>query len=352
MTINQGDSLGLLRAAGASKPAGPSAAPRPAGPSEGEFADLLRRASSGELVSGAPVSVDRGAGVELTEDQLARLSLAADKAEAEGIQNAVVMMDGAALLLDVKTRTILKQIDLSQGVLSGTADAVDGMVRRIQAEWPDATPPKVVATGGLAVVVGPLLTTIDNAYDVVVHAHRQTCQRFGNRRRANDNEPSRRHERLDVDVNCSLRGTHHRNDDMFTGRRTRLVGVRSNRHQPAGTGRQGVERLLADDFARARAADEPLHAPIRKHDCTIAEVRRHRGTTRHDRGQGKALPFTSQRRYLLEAVHGPMLVTSSSFRVTNSRTSFGFGRHQWSDSCSSIRAARVLSGSRRPANCP
>ncbi|HEX2253130.1 MAG TPA: dethiobiotin synthetase, partial [Thermoanaerobaculia bacterium] len=54
------------------------------GPSEGEFADLLRRAASGELVSGVPVSVDRDAGVALSEDQLARLSLAADRAEAEG----------------------------------------------------------------------------------------------------------------------------------------------------------------------------------------------------------------------------------------------------------------------------
>src|SRR5690349_9562402 len=36
------------------------------------------------------------------------------------------------------------------GVLWGTADAVDGLVRRIKAEWPSKHTPLVVATGGLA----------------------------------------------------------------------------------------------------------------------------------------------------------------------------------------------------------
>lgn len=66
------------------------------------------------------------------------------------------------------------------GVLFGTADAVDGMVRRIQAEWPEATPPKVVATGGLAVVVGPLLTTIDSVdRDLTLHGLRLAAAEVG-----------------------------------------------------------------------------------------------------------------------------------------------------------------------------
>jgi type III pantothenate kinase len=47
------------------------------------------------------------------------------------------------------------------GVLLGTAEAVDGLVRRIKAEWPTGRLPRVIATGGLAGVIVPLTTTID-----------------------------------------------------------------------------------------------------------------------------------------------------------------------------------------------
>ena len=47
------------------------------------------------------------------------------------------------------------------GVLFGTADAVDGIVNRIPAEWPGGGSPGVVATGGLARLVGPLTRTIE-----------------------------------------------------------------------------------------------------------------------------------------------------------------------------------------------
>lgn len=47
------------------------------------------------------------------------------------------------------------------GVLLGAADAVDGMVRRIQREWPTGRVPKIVATGGLATTIVPLTSTIE-----------------------------------------------------------------------------------------------------------------------------------------------------------------------------------------------
>jgi type III pantothenate kinase len=50
---------------------------------------------------------------------------------------------------------------IQAGVLFGAADAVDGMVRRIRAEWPTANKPRVVATGGLAPIVAPLTTSIE-----------------------------------------------------------------------------------------------------------------------------------------------------------------------------------------------
>lgn len=47
------------------------------------------------------------------------------------------------------------------GVLFGAADAADGMVRRIKAEWPGKSKPYVVATGGLAHRVAPLSKEIE-----------------------------------------------------------------------------------------------------------------------------------------------------------------------------------------------
>ena len=50
------------------------------------------------------------------------------------------------------------------GVLWGTADAVDGLVRRIKGEWPSKSRPMVVATGGLAALVAPLCKEIESVH--------------------------------------------------------------------------------------------------------------------------------------------------------------------------------------------
>jgi type III pantothenate kinase len=47
------------------------------------------------------------------------------------------------------------------GVMFGAADATDGLVRRIKREWPTATTPRVIATGGLAGTIAPLSEEID-----------------------------------------------------------------------------------------------------------------------------------------------------------------------------------------------
>lgn len=41
------------------------------------------------------------------------------------------------------------------GVLYGAVDSIDGIVRRIKAEWPNRNKPKVIATGGLAELIKP-----------------------------------------------------------------------------------------------------------------------------------------------------------------------------------------------------
>jgi type III pantothenate kinase len=65
--------------------------------------------------------------------------------------------------LRAPSRVIGKRTEecIQAGVLFGTADAVDGIVRRITAEWPGGKKPRVVATGGLAAIVAPLTTSIE-----------------------------------------------------------------------------------------------------------------------------------------------------------------------------------------------
>lgn len=47
------------------------------------------------------------------------------------------------------------------GIVFGAADAIDGIVRRIKKEWPNAGIPLVVATGGLAEVLQPFCVEFD-----------------------------------------------------------------------------------------------------------------------------------------------------------------------------------------------
>src|SRR2546428_4948348 len=54
---------------------------------------------------------------------------------------------------------------IRSGVLLGSADAVDGIVRRIVAEWPSKKArPFVIATGGLAGLIVPLAQEIESGY--------------------------------------------------------------------------------------------------------------------------------------------------------------------------------------------
>jgi type III pantothenate kinase len=50
---------------------------------------------------------------------------------------------------------------IKAGVVLGNAELVDGMVRRILAEWPRDERPIVIATGGLAELFAPVCRTFD-----------------------------------------------------------------------------------------------------------------------------------------------------------------------------------------------
>jgi len=50
---------------------------------------------------------------------------------------------------------------IRSGVVLGSAEAIDGLVRRIKGEWPGTAVPLVVATGGLATVFQPFCKELD-----------------------------------------------------------------------------------------------------------------------------------------------------------------------------------------------
>jgi type III pantothenate kinase len=60
-------------------------------------------------------------------------------------------------------RTIGKRTEecIRAGVMFGAAESIDGIVRRIRAEWPGTEVPMVIGTGGLAELFAPIATCFD-----------------------------------------------------------------------------------------------------------------------------------------------------------------------------------------------
>jgi hypothetical protein len=122
----QGAGLLKLLAGTATPHARPgAAAPRQAGGAD--FSMLLQRAQNGEIASGREVTIGKGAGVALNDDQLRRIGAAADRAEAIGASRALVLIDGKAVTLDVGTREVTAQVDPGAGSLLNGIDAVIGV---------------------------------------------------------------------------------------------------------------------------------------------------------------------------------------------------------------------------------
>jgi hypothetical protein len=111
-----------------------------------DFSKMLHMARTGQLASGREVKVARGAGVNFSEDQIKRLSAAADLAESQGATRALVKMDGMAIRLDVAMREVTGVVDLSKvGVITG----IDAVV-----EVPPVAPGTAGVGPGAAAEVG------------------------------------------------------------------------------------------------------------------------------------------------------------------------------------------------------
>lgn len=103
------------------------------------FADLLRKAEQGQLSSGREVAVGKGVDLKLEHGQIAQLSAIADRAEASGALNVMVLMDGKALKLDVQNRTITAASAAAPGQVMTGVDAVVSIGNSADAQ--SAVPP-------------------------------------------------------------------------------------------------------------------------------------------------------------------------------------------------------------------
>lgn len=112
-------SLGGIRAPGLG---GASRAGNTGGSGGIDFAKLLSEARAGGVSSG--LAVTAGKSLELSASQLERLAVLADRAEAQGAERALVLMDGQAYALDVGTRTITGKVDLKTSGVMTEFDAV------------------------------------------------------------------------------------------------------------------------------------------------------------------------------------------------------------------------------------
>ena len=101
-----------------------------------DFVTLLNQARAGEVKSGLSVRVANGANVELTPEQLGRLSAAADLAEAHGSSRGAFMIDGKVIAMDVPTRTVTGEI---QAHRTGIVDGIDAIVTVAAKDAKDAT---------------------------------------------------------------------------------------------------------------------------------------------------------------------------------------------------------------------
>lgn len=88
------------------------------------FADMLERAARGETSSGLPVSIDPTLNIELSADGMERLAHAADRAEAAGLDRALVLVEGRALVVDVPSRTVVEALTLEGQIIRGLDGAV------------------------------------------------------------------------------------------------------------------------------------------------------------------------------------------------------------------------------------
>jgi hypothetical protein len=91
---------------------------------DSQFKELLDKAKAGQVPSGIEARLADGVSINLSPEQMKRLTIAGDKAEAAGASRAMILMDGLAFTMDVGTRTITRAVKASGLGVVGDVDAV------------------------------------------------------------------------------------------------------------------------------------------------------------------------------------------------------------------------------------
>ncbi len=107
MNVRAGDLLKLLGSG--VRPDGPTHARAAAAPGV-DFQELLRGAQAGELTSGRLVAAGSDFHGSLTSSQIARLSSAADAAEASGATRLLAVVDNRSLIVDIASREVVAEL--------------------------------------------------------------------------------------------------------------------------------------------------------------------------------------------------------------------------------------------------
>ena len=80
---------------------------------------------------------------------------------AESLARRTAKLPATELVLPKKVIGRRTEECIRAGVMYGAADSIDGLIRRIKAEWPRPTPPLVIGTGGLAETFQPLCRELE-----------------------------------------------------------------------------------------------------------------------------------------------------------------------------------------------
>ncbi len=123
MQLNAGDML--RRLASGVHPGGVGSAVSHRTIESEDFSALLSSVRTGDITSGRPIEVKDDAGAPLTGDQLERLGVATDAAEAAGSRRLLAMIDGGAVTVDVAERRIVESAASIAGVV---LTEIDGFV--------------------------------------------------------------------------------------------------------------------------------------------------------------------------------------------------------------------------------
>jgi len=81
--------------------------------------------------------------------------------QAEALSRRTAKLPATELVLPTRVIGRRTEDNIRAGVMYGAADAIDGLVRRIKAEWPRPAKPVVIATGGLAETFQPICREFD-----------------------------------------------------------------------------------------------------------------------------------------------------------------------------------------------